>query len=61
MEGGTGMAGFISALTAGFSSDALWGALTPMAALIITVGLFSLGLYFTRRTTKGAAKGKLRF
>lgn len=61
MGSGDGMNEFISALTTGFSSDALWGALTPMTGLIIAVGLFSLGLYFTRRTTKGAAKGKLRF
>lgn len=55
------MTEFISALTAGFSSDAMWGALTPMAPLLIAVGLFSLALYFTRKATKGAAKGKLRF
>lgn len=55
------MTEFVSALTTGFSSEALWGALLPMAPLIIAVGLFSLGLHFTRRTTKGAAKGKLRF
>lgn len=55
------MEAFVSALTTGFTSDAMWGSLLPMAPLIIAVGLFSLGLYFTRRTTKGAAKGKLRF
>ena len=55
------MEAFISAMTTGFSNDALWGAITPMTGLIIGVGLFSLALYFTRRTTKGASKGKLKF
>ena len=55
------MTEFVSALTTGFSSEAMWGSLLPMTKLIVAVGLFSLGLYFTRRTTKGAAKGKLRF
>lgn len=58
---GDGMNDFISAMTTGFSNDALWGAITPLTGLIIGVGLFALGLYFTRRTTKGASKGKLRF
>ena len=61
MSGDVGMEAFITSLTTGLSSDAMWGALTPLAPLIIAVVLFALALYFTRKVTKGAAKGKARF
>lgn len=55
------MEAVITALTSTLNGAALWGALTPMVPLIGGVGLFSLGLYFTRRLVRGAAKGKVKF
>lgn len=55
------MSEFITDMTAQFSSANLWGSITGLVPLIGTVGLFALALYFTRRTTKGATKGKLKF
>lgn len=55
------MEAVITALTTALTPTALWGVVTPMAGLIVAMVLFSLGLTFTRRGVKGAAKGKPRF
>lgn len=54
----TGQAGAVSALEAGLTADAIWGAITPFIGVIITVTLVSLGIYFIRRIVKKAGKGK---
>lgn len=57
---GDGMAGFVSALQTGISSDAMWTEVTKAAPLIITVVVFAFGYYIVRKVTKGSAKGKVR-
>lgn len=52
------MEAFMTALTTGVTSTALWGALTPVVPIVIVGVLFSLGLHFTRRATNGISKGK---
>lgn len=56
----SGEAAFISALEAGMTGDALWGALTPFAGLMITLFVFAFGYYVYRRLTKGGSKGKFK-
>lgn len=52
---------FVTELSTGLTSDALWGEVAPIAGLIIVVALFAFGLYELRKVVKGAAKGKVRF
>ena len=52
------MTGFVTALNTGLSADAMWGAVTPLVPLIITVTLFALTFYVARRLTKKSSKGK---
>lgn len=47
-----------SALNAGLSADAFWGAISPFVPVIITVTLVSLGYYIIRRITKKFSRGK---
>lgn len=54
----TGAAGAAAALEAGFTADAIWGAITPFIGVVITITLVSLSIYFMRRITKKASKGK---
>ena len=56
----SGEAGFISAVSSGMSGDALWGALTPFAGLMVTFFVFAFGYYVYRRLTKGGSKGKFK-
>lgn len=49
---------FVTALNTGLSADAMWGAVSPLVPLIITVTLFALTFYVARRLTKRTAKGK---
>lgn len=51
----------ITGLTTALSATAMWGALADLVPLIGVVALFSLGLHFTRRVTRGAARGKVKF
>lgn len=57
---GDAMSSFITALNTGLSATALWGAIADTAPLIITLVLFGLGFYVTRKLVKGASKGKTR-
>lgn len=52
------MQNFVAALVEGLSADALWGAISPMAPLIIVLVLTSLGFYVARKNLKRGAKGK---
>lgn len=50
--------GFMDAIMAGITVEALWGALTIVAPLIILVTLFSFGFGMFRRYQKKASKGR---
>lgn len=54
----TGMTAFITALTEGLSADALWGAIAPIAPLIIVFCLVGFGLYVLRKNLRKGTKGK---
>lgn len=54
------MADFVTALTTALTPAALWAALTPLAALIGSVVIFALSVYFVRRMISGVGKGKAR-
>lgn len=57
-EGVSVMTNVISSLTTEMSADKLWAAFGPVVPLIAVVTLFSLGMYFVRRATKKAGKGR---
>lgn len=58
MDPATGAAGAAQALQNGLSADAMWGAITPFIGVIVAITLVSLSIYFMRRITKKASKGK---
>lgn len=51
------MAAFISALTTGLSADALWGAIAPVAPLMIIVVLVAIGRRLTQKNLNSSIKG----
>lgn len=53
----TGMAAFISALTTGLSADALWGAIAPVAPLMIIVTLVAIGRRLAQKNVNSGVKG----
>lgn len=55
------MDAFVTALNTGLSADAMWGAVTPLVPLIITVTLFALTFYVARRLTRKTGHGKAGF
>lgn len=60
MENPTGMQGFVTALTGtnGISADALWGAVTACASIIVIGVLFAFAYRMIKRVLKGISKGK---
>lgn len=60
LEAGTGVAGFITALTTGLTPAAFWDVLTSLAPFIIVIVPVALGFYFVRKLIKGSAKAKVR-
>lgn len=52
------MQNFVATLNEGLSADALWGAISPMAPVIIVLVLVSLGFYVARKNLRRASKGK---
>lgn len=54
----TGMSGFVTALMAGITPDALWGALTAAAAVIIFAVVFGFSYRVIKRAVNGISKGK---
>ena len=60
MEPETGMQAFITALTGtnGISADALWGAVTACASIIVIGVLFAFGYRMVKKVLKGLSKGK---
>ena len=54
----TGMQAFMTAINTGLSADALWGAVSSVAPLIITATLFAFGFGMFRRYQRKISKGK---
>lgn len=54
----SGEAGFVNAITEGITADAMWGAVTPVASIIIFVFLFAFAYNIIRRVLKKGSKGK---
>lgn len=48
---------FISTLTTGLSADALWGAIAPIAPLMVIVVLVGLGRRILQKNLNSAQKG----
>lgn len=60
MEGPTGMAAVISALTTGLTPATFYAQITELVPFIIVMVPVALGLYLLRKMIKGAGKGKVR-
>lgn len=60
LEAGTGVTGFITALTTGLNAGAFWDVLTSLAPFIVLIVPVALGFYFVRKLIKGSAKAKVR-
>ena len=59
MEGGVSvMAEFVSAITTGLSADALWGAIAPVAPIMIIVVLVGIGRRLVQKNTNSLMTGK---
>ena len=58
MEGVTGMEAFIQSLTTGLSADAIWGAIAPIAPLMIICVLVGIGRRLAEKNTNNLIKGK---
>ena len=54
------MSSFVTALTGGITADSLWGAISPLAPLMIVIFLFAFAYYVYRRLTKGGSHGKFK-
>lgn len=52
------MQSFMTAINTGLSADALWGAVSTVAPLIITATLFAFGFAMFRRYQKKISKGR---
>lgn len=57
MEGG-GMGGFITALTAGITSDTLWTEITKAAPFVIVLFVVAVGYRILRRVVNKGSKLK---
>lgn len=58
MDTATGMSGFISALTAGITSDILWGEITKAAPFVIVVFVVAVGYRVLKRVINKGSKLK---
>lgn len=58
-ETATGMAGFISALTTGITSDTIWTEITKAAPFLITIFVVAVGYRVLRKVVKGGSKLKV--
>lgn len=57
-EVATGMTGFITALTAGVSSDTLWAEITKAVPFLITIFVVAVGYRLVRRMVNKGSKLK---
>lgn len=55
---GEGMSEFVNTLTTGYTMDSVFGAITPVMPVVITLSLIALTVYVVRRVIKRASKGK---
>lgn len=55
------MEDFITALVAGITPTALWGALAEAVPFIVVVVLVAFGYRIVRRLVSGVSKGKAKF
>lgn len=56
------MADYITAITTGLSSDAVWGVLTPIAGVVVIVTLIAVGrrvLNKNQKALKNGSAGKI--
>lgn len=51
------MTAFITALTTGLSADALWGAIAPIAPLMIIITLVAIGRRLAQKNLNSTIKG----
>lgn len=59
MEGGVSvMSEFVSSITTGLSADALWGAMAPVAPIMIIVVLVGIGRRLMQKNTNSLMTGK---
>lgn len=58
MEGNAGMGGFITALTAGITSDTLWTEITKAAPFVIVLFVVAVGYRILRRVVNKGSKLK---
>lgn len=59
MEGTvSGMEAFVQAITTGLSADALWGAMAPVAPIMIIVILVGIGRRLAQKNTNSLMTGK---
>lgn len=58
MEGTGGMGGFISALTAGITSDTLWAEITKAAPFVIAMFVVAVGYRILKRVLNKGSKLK---
>ena len=53
-----GMEAFVTAITTGLSADALWGAIAPVAPVMIIVVLVGIGRRLMQKNTNSLMTGK---
>ena len=58
----TGLQAFVNAITGsgGISAEALWGAVTAVAPVIVIGVLFAFGYRMVRKVVKGISNGKAK-
>lgn len=57
-ESGNTQADFVNDLTTGINADSMWGAVRPVATIIIFVFIFAFGYRIIRRVLKKGSQGK---
>jgi hypothetical protein len=55
---GVGVTDAATALSTAFTADNIWDQVTPFIPVIGVITLAALGIYFVRRITKKASRGK---
>lgn len=58
MEGVTGMEAFIKTLATGLSADAIWGAIAPVAPIMIVCVLVGIGRRLAQSNTNSLMRAK---
>ncbi len=53
-----GMEAFVTALATGLSADAIWGAIAPVAPIMIICVLVGIGRRLVEKNTNNLIKGK---